>query len=94
MGILKTKAKEAERAKPATSGAGKPPLRKPPKFERIRRFLNDVWIELKRCEWPTREQVIRSTMIVLGFIAAMSVYIGVLDALLSWVTRALKLFGG
>jgi len=60
--------------------------------QRIRRFLNDVWIELKRCEWPTREQVIRSTMIVLGFILAAGAFIGVLDALLSWVTRALRLF--
>jgi|YNPMSStandDraft_1061717.scaffolds.fasta_scaffold296993_1 preprotein translocase subunit SecE len=94
MGILKTKPKEAERAKPATSGAGKPPIRKTPSFARIRQFLNDVWIELKRCEWPTREQVIRSTLIVLGFIALMGLYIGALDALLSWVTRALRLFGG
>jgi preprotein translocase subunit SecE len=92
MGMVKTKTKETERTKPATSGAGRPPLRRTPSFERIRRFLNDVWIELKRCEWPTREQIIRSTMIVLGFIAVMSVYIGALDALLSWVTRALRLF--
>jgi preprotein translocase subunit SecE len=92
MGIAKTKTKEAEGAKPASSGAGKPPIRKTPSIGRIRRFLNDVWIELKRCEWPTREQVVRSTMIVLGFIALMSVYIGALDAVLSWVTRALKLF--
>ncbi len=92
MGIAKTKTKEAERAKPASSGAGKPPIRKTPSLERIRRFLNDVWIELKRCEWPTREQIVRSTMIVLGFIALMSIYIGALDALLSWVTRALRLF--
>ncbi|MGC8785749.1 MAG: preprotein translocase subunit SecE [Armatimonadota bacterium] len=92
MGMVKTKTKETERAKPATSGAGRPPIRRTPSFERIRRFLNDVWIELKRCEWPTREQVVRSTMIVLGFIAVMSVYIGALDVLLSWVTRALRLF--
>lgn len=92
MGIVKTKTKETERTKPATSGAGKPPIRRAPSWDRIRCFLNDVWIELKRCEWPTREQVVRSTMIVLGFIAAMSLYIGVLDALLSWLTRALKLF--
>ncbi len=92
MGMVKTKTKETERAKPATSGAGRPPIRRTPSFERIRRFLNDVWIELKRCEWPTREQIVRSTMIVLGFIAVMSVYIGALDALLSWVTRALRLF--
>lgn len=92
MGMVETKTKETERAKPATSGAGRPPIRRTPSFERIRRFLNDVWIELKRCEWPTRDQIIRSTMIVLGFIAVMSVYIGALDALLSWVTRALRLF--
>ncbi len=92
MGIAKTRAKETERAKPASSGAGKPPIRRTPSVQRIRRFLNDVWIELKRCEWPTREQVIRSTMIVLGFILAAGAFIGVLDALLSWVTRALRLF--
>lgn len=92
MGIAKTKTKETERAKPASSGAGKPPVRRSPSIERIRRFLNDVWIELKRCEWPTREQVIRSTTIVIGFIVVTGAFIGVLDALLSWVTRALKLF--
>ncbi len=92
MGIAKTKTKETERAKPASSGAGKPPVRRSPSIERIRRFLNDVWIELKRCEWPTREQVIRSTTIVIGFIVVTGAFIGALDALLSWVTRALKLF--
>lgn len=92
MGIAKTKTKEAERAKPSTSGAGKPPIRRAPSMGRIRRFLNDVWIELRRCEWPTREQVTRSTMIVIGFIVVTGAFIGALDALLSWVTRALKLF--
>lgn len=90
MGIAKTK--EAERVKPSTGGASKPPIRKTPSWGRIRRFLNDVWIELRRCEWPTREQVTRSTMIVIGFIVVTGVFIGALDALLSWVTRALKLF--
>lgn len=92
MGTVKSKPKEAERAKPATSGAGKPPVRRAGSIVRIRRFLNDVWIELRRAEWPTREQVVRSTMIVLGFIALMSIYIGLLDMVLSWFTRALKLF--
>lgn len=92
MGILKTKTQGAERTKPATAGASRPPIRRTPSLERIRRFLGDVWVELKRCEWPKREQVVRSTLIVLGFIALMSLYIGVLDAVLSWITRALKLF--
>lgn len=92
MGIAKTKAKGAEREKPSPSGAGKPPIRRTPSWERIRRFLNDVWIELKRCDWPTRDQVVRSTMIVIGFIVVTSAFIGVMDVLLSWVTRALKLF--
>lgn len=92
MGIAKTKAKETERTKPSSSGAGKPPVRRPPSIERIRRFLNDVWIELKRCEWPNREQTIRSTLIVIGFIVVTGAFIGALDALLSWVTRAFRLF--
>ena len=52
-------------------------------YERIRRFLRDAMIELRKVAWPTRQETISSTGIVLLTIVIMGAYIGVVDMLLS-----------
>lgn len=60
----------------------------------LKKFFNDVKIELKRCEWPTKDQTIRSTIIVIGFILVISMFIGVIDLTLSAITAKMGLFKG
>jgi preprotein translocase SecE subunit len=45
----------------------------------MRRYLVESWAELKKVAWPTRETVIRLTLLVVGVSIAVGVYIYALD---------------
>lgn len=45
----------------------------------MRRYVTESWAELKKVAWPTRETVIRLTLLVIGVSFAVGVYIFVLD---------------
>jgi len=45
----------------------------------MRRYLVESWAELKKVAWPTRETVIRLTLLVVAVSFAVGVYIFVLD---------------
>ena len=45
----------------------------------LRRYLTESWAELKKVVWPTRETVIRLTVLVVAVSVAVGVYIFVLD---------------
>ena len=45
----------------------------------MRRYLIESWAELKKVAWPTRETVIRLTLLVVAVSVAVGVYIFVLD---------------
>jgi preprotein translocase SecE subunit len=45
----------------------------------IRRYLVESWAELKKVAWPSRETVIRLTLLVIAVSVAVGIYIYVLD---------------
>ena len=45
----------------------------------IRRYLVESWSELKKVAWPTRETVIRLTILVVAVSIGVGIYIFVLD---------------
>ena len=45
----------------------------------IRRYVAESWAELKKVSWPTRETVIRLTLLVVAVSVVVGVYIFVLD---------------
>ena len=45
----------------------------------MRRYLVESWSELKKVVWPTRETVIRLTILVVAVSVAVGIYIFVLD---------------
>ncbi len=45
----------------------------------MRRYLNESWSELKKVTWPTRETVIRLTLLVIAVSFLVGLYIAVLD---------------
>ena len=47
----------------------------------IRRYLAESWAELKKVSWPTRETVIRLTVLVVAVSVAVGIYIFVLDTI-------------
>ncbi len=47
----------------------------------MRRYFNESWSELKKVTWPTRETVIRLTLLVIAVSIVVGLYIAVLDRL-------------
>lgn len=49
-------------------------------------FLKEVREELKKVAWPTREQTIRYTVLVILVALCVGVFLGGLDYILTWAT--------
>jgi preprotein translocase subunit SecE len=47
-------------------------------------YLNGVQEELKKAVWPTREELLKMTQIVLFLIVIVALYCGGIDAFLTW----------
>lgn len=50
-------------------------------FGKINTFLKEVKLEVKKVNWPTRQQTIRYTLIVLGISLSIAIFLGGLDFL-------------
>lgn len=48
-------------------------------------FFQEAWVELKKTTWPSRDVLMKSTTVVLAFVAAVAVWVGVLDLALGKV---------
>jgi preprotein translocase subunit SecE len=48
---------------------------------RIRRYFDEVWSELRKVSWPTREQVRNLTVLVFAISFVIGLYITVLDSI-------------
>jgi preprotein translocase subunit SecE len=48
---------------------------------RLRRYLEEVWSELKKVAWPTRDQVRNLTVLVFAISIVIGVYITLLDTI-------------
>jgi preprotein translocase subunit SecE len=57
---------------------------------RIRRYLDEVWSELKKVSWPTREHVRNLTVLVFAISFVVGVYITVLDQIFRGVITVLQ----
>jgi preprotein translocase subunit SecE len=47
---------------------------------RIRTYFNEVFSELRKVSWPTREQVRNLTVLVFAISLVVGIYISILDA--------------
>lgn len=52
------------------------------------RFLQEVISELKKVTWPTRQETIKLTTVVIAISVAVGLFIGGLDALFLSITSA------
>jgi preprotein translocase SecE subunit len=56
---------------------------------RVIQFLVNSWAELQRVEWPTRQQLITLSWVVIGFVIIAGSFLGLLDAVFSQLVQAL-----
>jgi preprotein translocase subunit SecE len=54
-------------------------------MNRVLTFLGEVRTELGKVSWPTRQQLFRYTGVVIGLSLFFAVFLGGIDALLTWV---------
>ena len=55
-----------------------------------RQFLTEVWGELRKVHWPTRQETLAATVIVVVVVVIVSLYLGLVDwALTSIIQWAL-----
>jgi len=51
-------------------------------------FLGEVKAELKKCTWPTRKELMGSTMVVVVSVIILGVFVGLSDTALMGLLRA------
>lgn len=61
-------------------------------FARIALFIRQIFAELKKVVWPTREELVTYFQVVIVFVLAMAVFTGVVDFAFAWLVN--KVFGG
>jgi len=52
-------------------------------FDKLKQFLKEVKIEIKKVSWPNRQEVTASTVIVMVTVLLISVFIGLSDFILT-----------
>jgi len=54
-------------------------------FSSIKKFFSEVRKEMKKVSWPTKRETLVSTLIVIGFSILLAIYLGGLDAIITWL---------
>ena len=63
-------------------------------YHNTRDFLHDVRVEMKQVTWPSREDVVSTTGVVIATVFFFGVFLGVVDWLVQMgVARVFKIFG-
>lgn len=52
-------------------------------FEKIKNFFREVKVELKKVVFPSREEVIGSTKVVVVLVIIVAIFLGLIDLVLS-----------
>ena len=50
-----------------------------------RQFLTEVVSELRKVHWPTRQETVAATVVVLVVVAIVSLWLGLVDAVISFL---------
>ena len=58
-------------------------------FTRTVGFIEGCWAELRRVQWPDRQQVVQATGVVLGFVVITGVFLGVADFVAGKIVNAI-----
>ncbi len=57
------------------------------KIDKAKQFLSEARAELKKVTWPSREQTMNATWVVIVMVIVASLFLGLVDFLLSTLVR-------
>ncbi|MBI4918190.1 MAG: preprotein translocase subunit SecE [Acidobacteria bacterium] len=58
-------------------------------WQKIQAFFQDVSVELKKVSWPTRQQTVAATVVVITTAFIVAFFLGVVDVVLDRIVRAI-----
>jgi preprotein translocase subunit SecE len=58
-------------------------------IEKIKRFFSETRVEMRKVTWPTRDELKESTKIVIVATFVVTIFIGVVDEILTLLVRRL-----
>ncbi|TMQ50806.1 MAG: preprotein translocase subunit SecE [Candidatus Eisenbacteria bacterium] len=53
-------------------------------MNQVREFVKDVRVESTKISWPTRNELRDSTLVVIATVVIVTVFVGVVDRVLTW----------
>ena len=63
-------------------------------FDKVKKFFNDVYIELQKVAWPSKEELMGSTTVVILMSVIMAIFVGIVDKVLNLFVNILIRIGG
>ncbi|MBE6364131.1 MAG: preprotein translocase subunit SecE [Lentisphaerae bacterium] len=60
---------------------------------RIRRFCADTVAEMRRCSWPSRRQLLESTVLVVVAMVILACFVAGVDEIAMWLIRLVTVRG-
>lgn len=54
-------------------------------MNKIKKYLSECRAELKKVTWPTKDQLIHNSVVIIVFIAIITAVLSILDAGFGWV---------
>jgi len=57
-------------------------------------FMRESRTELRKVVWPTRKETTQTTLVVIGVVALVAIFLWMVDGILSWIVRLLLGHGG
>jgi preprotein translocase subunit SecE len=57
-------------------------------------FFKDAQTEVRKVVWPTREETVQTTLVVMVVVIVVSIGLWLLDMLIGWLVQALTATGG
>jgi len=49
-----------------------------------REFVSEVWTELRKVHWPTRQETLAATVVVIVVVLIVSLWLGLVDGVISF----------
>jgi preprotein translocase subunit SecE len=84
---------KAKAATPKPPGGPRGPAA-PPKPERGGNYFREVYLELRKVSWPTREELLRMTQVVIVTVIIFAAIIGLADLIMSILVKQLYVQSG
>jgi preprotein translocase subunit SecE len=58
-------------------------------FQKLKNFFSETRVEMRKVTWPTRDELKESTKIVIAATFVVTIFIGIVDQILTLIVRRL-----